>query len=45
MKMVPIFAPHLYAFRYADETENEFDRLMEIWTDVHICAIMRKHIM
>lgn len=34
MKIVRIFADRLFAFRYEGEVDNEFDRLMELWTDV-----------
>lgn len=34
MKIVSIFAENLYAFHYKDESDNEFARLMELWTDV-----------
>jgi hypothetical protein len=34
MKIVSIFAANLYAFHYKDERDNEFARLMELWTDV-----------
>jgi hypothetical protein len=34
MKIVTIFADQLYAFHYMGEAENEYDRLMEQWTDV-----------
>ncbi len=34
MKIVSIFTGKLYAFQYPAETDNEFDRLMELWTDV-----------
>jgi hypothetical protein len=34
MKIVPIFAENLFSFHYQNEKENEFDRLMELWTDV-----------
>lgn len=35
MEVVPIFAPKLYAFHYQNESENEYDRLIENWTDVN----------
>lgn len=31
MEIIPIFAPHLYAVRYEDCQENEYDRLLELW--------------
>ena len=34
MKIVSIFAAKLFSFHYKDETYNEFDRLMALWTDV-----------
>jgi hypothetical protein len=34
MKIVSIFAPKLYAIQYAQHIDNEYDRLMELWTDV-----------
>lgn len=34
MKIVPIFADKLFAFHYENEVDNEYDRLMELWTDV-----------
>ena len=34
MKIVRIFADQLFAFHYDNEVDNEFDRLMELWTDV-----------
>jgi len=34
MKIVSIFAPNLYAFHYKNESDNEFSRLMGLWTDV-----------
>lgn len=34
MNIVPIFADQLFAFHYDGEVDNEYDRLMEIWTDV-----------
>ncbi len=34
MKIVTIFAEKLYTFHYPNETANEYDRLMELWTDV-----------
>lgn len=33
MKIVAIFADKLFAFKYEDETENEYDRLLDLWTD------------
>lgn len=34
MKIVPIFADKLFAFHYKGEAVNEFDRLMDLWTDI-----------
>jgi hypothetical protein len=34
MKIVSIFDDQLYAFHHSCEADNEFDRLMELWTDV-----------
>lgn len=34
MKIVSIFAEKLFSFHYPDEVDNEYDRLMELWTDV-----------
>lgn len=34
MKIVRIFEDKLFSFHYENEVENEFDRLMELWTDV-----------
>lgn len=34
MNIVPIFADQLFAFHYDGEVDNEYDRLMELWTDV-----------
>ena len=34
MNIVPIFADQLFAFHYDGEADNEYDRLMELWTDV-----------
>lgn len=34
MKIVSIFADNLFAFHYKNEADNEFDRVMELWTDV-----------
>ncbi len=34
MKIVRIFADQLFAFHYENEGDNEYDRLMELWTDV-----------
>jgi hypothetical protein len=34
MKIVSIFAEKLFTFQYEGETDNEYDRLMELWTDI-----------
>lgn len=34
MKIISIFADKLFAFHYDNEVDNEYDRLMELWTDV-----------
>lgn len=34
MKIVRIFTDQLFAFHYSGELDNEFTRLMELWTDV-----------
>lgn len=34
MKIVRIFADQLFAFHYEGEKDNEYDRLMELWTDM-----------
>lgn len=34
MKIVSIFAAKLFSFQYKNESDNEFDRLMALWTDV-----------
>lgn len=34
MKIVRIFADQLFAFHYKGEADNEYDRLMELWTDI-----------
>ncbi len=34
MKIVDIFAYTLFAFQYQGEVDNEYDRLMDNWTDV-----------
>jgi len=33
MKIVSIFADRLFAFHYEGEVDNEYDRLLELWTD------------
>ena len=35
MKIIAIFAEQLYAFVYQEYSENEYDRLMNLWTDVN----------
>lgn len=34
MKIVTIFDDRLYAIQYQDKFDNEFDRLLELWSDV-----------
>jgi hypothetical protein len=34
MKIVRIFADQLFAFQYEGEVDNEYDRLMDLWTDI-----------
>jgi len=34
MKIVCIFTDRLFSFHYDGESDNEYDRLMELWTDV-----------
>jgi hypothetical protein len=34
MEIVTIFGESLYAVKYEGEAENEYDRLMDLWTDV-----------
>ena len=38
MKIVCIFADQLFAFHYDGEVDNEYDRLMELWTDVEFLS-------
>ena len=33
MKIVRIFGNRLYTFQYEGEEDNEYDRLMDLWTD------------
>ena len=33
MRIVTIFAHRLFAFHYKDEANNEYDRLLDLWTD------------
>lgn len=40
MKIDAIFAPSLFAFHYSGEVDNEYDRLMDNWTDV---SYLRKY--
>lgn len=35
MRIVSIFADKLFSFHYEDQEENEYDRLIERWTDVN----------
>jgi hypothetical protein len=34
MKIVSIFAEYIYAFHYAAEVDNEYDKAMDLWTNV-----------
>ncbi len=34
MKIIHIFADVLFAFHYDNEVSNEYERLMDLWTDV-----------
>jgi len=34
MEIVPIFANNLWAFRFSEEDENEFQKLFDYWNDV-----------
>ncbi len=44
MKIVTIFADQLFAFHYENETDNEYDRLMDLWTDVaYLSAYAKKN--
>ena len=40
MKIDAIFAPSLFAFHHPGEVDNEYDRLMDNWTDV---SYLRKY--
>ena len=42
MKIVSIFAANLYAFHYEDESDNEFARLMDCWTNVEYLSSFAK---
>lgn len=33
MEIVPIFEDKLFAFHYQGEKDNEYDRIIELWTD------------
>ncbi len=35
MKIISIFADQLFAFHYDGEADNEYDRCMELWTDIN----------
>jgi len=39
MKIVNIFANKLFAFHYENYSDNEYDRLMELWTNVDFLKI------
>lgn len=34
MEIVTIFAPNLYAIKYDGNDDNEYERMMDLWTDV-----------
>lgn len=34
MKIIPIFGNRLFAFKYPEETEDEFTRLFNLWNDL-----------
>lgn len=34
MKIIRIFADVLFAFHYDNKVSNEYERLMDLWTDV-----------
>lgn len=34
MKIISIFAPHLYTIQYENETEHEWQRLLHLWNDM-----------
>lgn len=42
MEIVDIFAPRLFAVHYDDQVDNEFDRLMDLWTDVSYLSAYAK---
>lgn len=42
MKIVHIFANKLFAFQYQNEKENEYDRLIELWTDANYLSEFAK---
>lgn len=44
MEIVCIFAGHLFSFHYKHEAENEFERLMSLWTNVaYLYAFARQN--
>lgn len=44
MKIITIFTDHLFAFHYSNEIDNEYDRLMNLWTDVaYLYAYARRN--
>ena len=42
MKIVNIFANKLFAFHYENYSDNEYERLMELWTNVNFLKFMLK---
>jgi hypothetical protein len=42
MKIISIFAEKLFAFQYEGEADNEYDRLMELWTDINFLNTFAK---
>ena len=36
MKIVPIFEPYLYSFKYSDEEFDELERLFDEWNDIEM---------
>lgn len=43
MKIDSIFAENLFAFHYENEAENEYERLMNLWTDVEFLYSFAKN--
>lgn len=42
MEIVTIFASSLFTFHYDEELDNEYDRLMDLWTDVNYLQAFAK---